>query len=98
MKKNKLVKQLESIGYEDIVFLRGKGLCGIHRFIFTTDLCVGLGEDGYVGRYSYSRKADAVEALNKWKSTGESNEDPKDKNWTRYISNEGSRLNFRKAI
>lgn len=59
-----LIAELESQGYTHIRHVEGLGLCALMRFIYTTGLCVGVDDGGYVGRYCYSNHADAKEALN----------------------------------
>lgn len=78
------IHNLEQEGYSHITFIRGKGLCGLRRFMFTTGLVIGLTKDSYGGRYCYTNHADALEALKKWEGAGEANSDPKDSHWIKY--------------
>lgn len=77
------INELKSEGYTDITNIKGKGLCGIMRFAFTTGLVYGLDEFGYVGRYCYPTYTNALNALNAlriWDGIG----DPKDNNWIKH--------------
>lgn len=61
-----LVRELEGFGYSDIHLLPARGLCGIHKLMFTTGLVVGMDRYGYVGRYCYEHERDARAALAAW--------------------------------
>lgn len=58
-------------GYDNLVIVPGRGVCGILRMAFTTGLFIGLDYLGYYGRYCYHTKAEAVEALKNWDGQGD---------------------------
>ncbi|MBX3653218.1 MAG: hypothetical protein KF686_03475 [Ramlibacter sp.] len=57
------------MGYTDLREIAGK-VCGLHTFIFTTGLVVGLDDTGYEVRYCYEHHADAAQALAAWDGAG----------------------------
>lgn len=57
--------------YECLRQVPGHGLCGLHKFMFTTGLVFGIDEQGYHGRYCYTQWADAWKALRAWDGTGD---------------------------
>jgi hypothetical protein len=61
--------RLLAFGYTDLKTIRGK-TCGLHRFLFTTGLMVGLDATGYERRYCFERHEDALAALSEWDGTG----------------------------
>jgi hypothetical protein len=73
------VNELEFPDYAHLREVPGRGLCGLHRFIFTTGLVVGITREGYIGRYCYSSWQDAHSALKKWDGVN----DP-DGDWIKY--------------
>ena len=60
---------LERLGYTDLHMRAGK-LCGLHRYLFTCGLVVGLDDMGYSHRYCYERHEDALAALKAWDGAG----------------------------
>ena len=52
-------------GYEGLQTIDGQ-LVGLHRFIFTVAIVVGLDRDGYKARYCYPAWVDAFYALKDW--------------------------------
>lgn len=70
---------LESQGYYDIREIRGRGLCGLYRFIFTVGLCYGLDEYSYKGRYCFDSASEAKKAIDTW----DGKEDP-DGDWIKH--------------
>lgn len=61
-----LIKQLEDEGYTHLTTIPGRGVCGLHRFVFTSGLVYGLDETGYSGRYCYETIYEARVALQNW--------------------------------
>ena len=82
---------LENEGYLFVRETKGRGLCGIRRFIFTTGLCYGLDETGYEGRYCYTNTLDALEALTLWSGEG----DPADHEWIKHKGKGGEYSNLK---
>lgn len=71
---SKLIEKLQSEGYYNIRYIKGKGLCGLREFVFTIGLCYGLEENSYAGRYCYPKhKAiyDSEIALTTWNGQGD---------------------------
>ena len=56
--------------YTNLKILSNGELAGIHRFMFTYGLVVGLTENGYRTRFCYETKEDAVDALSSWDGIG----------------------------
>lgn len=81
MSQQELIKKLESEGYMEIREIPGRGLCGLHKFLFTIGLCYGLDSTSYVGRYCYpyERVLDAIVAIKTW----DGKEDPLG-NWVKH--------------
>ena len=77
MEKGELEKFLISEGYTHLKYVEGWGWCGLRRFIFTTGLCVGLGEQNLLFRYCYKNFADAAIALVSW----DGKDNPPDEYW-----------------
>ena len=82
-----IIKFLEAEGFTHIRVINGR-ICGIKRFIFTTGLVIGLDEIGYLGRYCYENRSDAIDALREWDGSG----DPSG-NWIKYKGTGGDRSN-----
>lgn len=80
MISEEMLSRLQDEGYTNLKQIKGKGICGLHRFIFTTGLCYGINTLNYEGRYCYDSFSDALSALNEW--DGES--DPKDELWIKH--------------
>lgn len=57
---------LRESGYENVIYIPGRGICGTIRNIYTTGLCYGLSEDSYRGRYCYNSSYEARHALQEW--------------------------------
>jgi len=66
MMREDLRNAMEEEGYEDLREVKGRGLCGVMRFIFTTAVVVGIDWFGYVGRYCFGTKREAQDALREW--------------------------------
>ena len=49
----KLIKDLESYGYKNIVDVKGKGLCALLPQLYTVGLVIGLTKYSYEYRYCY---------------------------------------------
>lgn len=79
---------LAAEGYTDIREIPGRGLCGLHNFMFTTGLCWGLDESGYRGRWCYQSPNQAKDALERWDGHG----DPTGP-WVKYKGEGGERRN-----
>lgn len=71
---------LENNGYFSLKEISGRGVCGLHRFLFTVGLVHNLTKEGYGGRYCYKDPFQAALALNTWDGNG----DPKDSYWIKY--------------
>ncbi len=84
-------------GYEMLFEIKGKGVCGIKRFAFTTGLVVGLDQSGYKERYCYKNRIDAIYALIEWQEMTNQRltvaGDPEDEEWIVYKGPEGDRPN-----
>lgn len=78
-----LLRELESNGYTNIRLIPGRGLCGLHRLLFTTGIVYGLDLDGYKGRFCYHTKPEALKALELWDGSGDPSGD--------WIVNKGER-------
>lgn len=74
MKNKELRKFLEEEGYMHLKQIKGRGICGIKRFIFTTAIVYGLDEYGYKGRYCYPHHE--IAALTIAYSTWDGGDDP----------------------
>lgn len=79
--------QFEGLGYEELCQRGKRGVCGIHAFVFTGALVVGIDQLGYEGRYCYPSMAEASEALAQW----DGEKDPPG-NWIKYKGRGGERL------
>lgn len=79
--QEELMDFLRKEGYAELVFIPGKGICGLRAFLYTIGLCHGLDKDGFSGRYCYPRQhaLDAVIALKLWDGT-----DHPIGNWVKY--------------
>ena len=80
-----LFNELEKEGYSHLREIPGRGIVGIMNFAFTTAILYGLDEIGYVGRYSYESRYEAIKELNLW----DGKQDPggdwiKHKGWKEY--------------
>lgn len=86
MTKKVLYEKLTEFGYFNLREVPGRGLCGLHEFLFTIGLIENLDEIGYSGRYCYDKvdAQQALDALNKW----DGKEDPKG-NWIKYKGEKG---------
>lgn len=60
------------LGYVGVRQIAGKW-CGLHPFLFTFGLVVGLSDEGYERRYCYERLSEAADALQTWDGTGHPN-------------------------
>ena len=67
-------------GYEYLLEVPNRGLCGIKRFLFTYGLVYGLDATGYNGRYCYPNFEESILALATW--SGEGN--PPDNKWIKH--------------
>ena len=67
-------------GYEVLLEVPNKGLCGIMRYMFTWGLVYGIQKQVYEGRYCYPSYEDAILALAMWKGEG----DPEDDKWIKH--------------
>lgn len=83
-----LKAELERQEYVHIREVPGRGVCGLHRFVFTMGLCWGLDEGGYRGRYCYEHGWNAMMALHHWDGTSDPGE-----NWIKYKGEGGERSN-----
>lgn len=79
---------LRAEGYYNIKQVPDKGICALFRFAFTTGLVIGIDNIGYYGRYCYSNRQDAIDALKNWDGQG----DPQG-NWIKYKGEGGERSN-----
>tara|TARA_R110000850_G_scaffold7469_4_gene27196 strand:+ start:210 stop:539 length:330 start_codon:yes stop_codon:yes gene_type:complete len=79
-----LRSKLEKDGYQELTYVKGKGICGLYPFAFTIGLCCGIGEWGYDHRYCYPHKhvMTAILQLRQWGGLEEEVvEDPQDEFW-----------------
>ena len=56
-------------GYSNLRVIDGK-VCGLHVYLMTVGLVVGLNENGYERRYCYEHAQDACRALLSWDGRG----------------------------
>lgn len=66
----KLFDILTKEGYTHLKYIDAQGICGLHRFVFTVGLVVGLHENGYKGRYCYENSFDAIQDISSWDGIG----------------------------
>jgi hypothetical protein len=69
--EKELRKTLDANGYISVREVPGRGLCGLHKLLYTTGIVYGLDECGYVGRYCYDHWWDAFIALTRWDGVGD---------------------------
>ncbi len=62
-------------------------ICGLHNYLTTTGLVVGLSITSYRGRYCYESQDQAEQAIREWDGHG----DPPGP-WIKYKGEEGERL------
>jgi hypothetical protein len=67
----RLLVELLKNGYIHLIYVSGRGICGIQRMAFTVGLFYGLGEFDYRGRYCFESISDAVVALFTWDGAGD---------------------------
>lgn len=65
------LKGLNSGGYKYCRQLPSGDWAGIHLFLGTISICVGLDEIELLRRYKYKKLEDAMEALKTWNGQGE---------------------------
>ena len=75
----------EENGYTYIKVIEDRGVCAIQRFTFTTAIVYGIDDSGYVGRFCFHTKKEALDSFNLW----DGKEDPygdwiKHKGYTEY--------------
>lgn len=88
MAMDELIRDLESQGYVLIREIPGRGLCALHKFLFTTGIVWGLDDTGHKGRWCYPNVVTAVVAYTQWNGIG----DPP-LNWIKYKGLGGERCN-----
>lgn len=88
IQQEETIEALKSDGYTDLKIINGR-IFGLHRFVFTVGLMDRLEYDGYVGRWCYDNKSDALDALRDYPGEG----DPKDGHWIKYKGRGGDRQN-----
>jgi hypothetical protein len=88
-----LLVKLAQNGYSFIVRVRGRGICGVGRLVYTVGLFYGLGELDYQGRYCYESLFEAINDLTCWDGTGDPPGD-----WIKHkgVSGEYSNPNYQK--
>jgi hypothetical protein len=88
-----LLVELLKNGYMYLVYVPGRGICGIQRMAFTVGLFYGLGETCYQGRYCYETMAEAIADLLTWDGTGDPSGD-----WIKHKGGTGeySNSNYKK--
>ena len=84
-----LINFLKDQGYYNLREVPGRGICGLHRFIFTVGLIYGLDKYGYKGRWCYAGNLEARKALEEWDGVG----DPPGA-WIKYKGIGGERSNL----
>lgn len=68
------IQDLEKLGFKELTYKEGRGLCGISGFLFTTGLCYNIDSDGtFEGRYCYphEKTLEAVMSLKVWSGLGD---------------------------
>jgi len=63
--------EIEALGYFGPRLLPTGEWAALHRFLFTTDLIVGIDRFGYRTRFGYESAFDALNALTQWGGTGD---------------------------
>lgn len=53
-------------GYIGVCWIRGRGICGILRQIYTIGVFYGLDEHGYKGRFCFDTELNALLFLKDW--------------------------------
>ena len=61
-----LKQSLEKQGYYNLKYILNQGLCGLFNFIYTVGLVCFIDEHGYVYRYCYEQRQDAIDDINIW--------------------------------
>jgi hypothetical protein len=69
--EKELMAILEENGYIAIRHIPGRGLCALHRLLFTVGIVYGLDETSYEGRYCYENWYEAVTAFAEWSGDGD---------------------------
>lgn len=67
-----LKELLNAEGYFGIIKFKNKGICAIHKLLYTTGIVYNIDSISYEGRYCYNTLAEAVFALGNW----DGNDDP----------------------
>lgn len=65
------IKHLEDHGYISPREIPGRGICALHKFMYTVGIVHGLDDGGYQGRWCYSGMVQAVVAFNRWNGEGD---------------------------
>lgn len=66
MTDRNLLAWLLDAGYTDLQTMSDGKVCGLHKMLYTTALCVGMDRGGYQRRYCYEKESDARKALAMW--------------------------------
>jgi hypothetical protein len=61
-----LKKHLEDLGYVSPREIEGRGICALHKFMYTVAIVWGLDDSGYSGRWCYSGMVQAAGATPAW--------------------------------
>jgi len=62
---------LKNDGYFETKYIPGRGICGLHRLVYTIGLCYGIYERGYAGRYCFDKIGEARFAIRNWNGRGD---------------------------
>lgn len=65
------VEEATELGYNNVRLLPTGQLAGLHSFMFTVGVVVGLSQLGYKVRYCYASAVEALAALNEWNGSGD---------------------------
>ena len=58
-------------GYSDMRLVPGLGVCGLHRYLYTCGIVVGLTAVSYSGRYCYASVQEAMGSFAAWDGQGD---------------------------
>ena len=61
-----LVLELVRNGYSDLRVVPGRGVCGLHRYIYTVGVCYGMDMTGMKGRFCFDTEQNARLFLKDW--------------------------------
>ena len=63
---SRIMTMAQQLGYTDVTWREGAGVCGLRRFIYTVGVCYGLDETGCAGRFCFDTEQNARLFLMDW--------------------------------